>query len=399
MTRTLLVTPLLAMVLAACGVGATGGGGEERQTPAATGSAGTVTSPVTSPATSPAQAGETAGGPSATPTGPEPTHCPNGELIPAVDSPAVHADPVVIPEAKVGGTTIPAVTIPGVDIPAVHIPAQCTEIAPAPGGCLGAASIPPVSIPAVEIPAVEIPGVNAGGIKLSPVRAQGERAEAKRASGVSTPEVCQVKPKNGGIVPFVIRPFIIRPFIIRSFVIRSSIIRPSACNKQNECLPAVEVPAVEVPAVEVPAVEIPAAELKAYEVGKSEVLEGEDSIAFSIEADVLFDFDSATVKPEAAAELGRVAREIGKKAGKDARIDVDGHTDAKGEDAHNQPLSERRARAVVDWLADEGGLDRSRLKARGYGESKPVAPNTKADGSDDPEGRAKNRRVVVSTAT
>ncbi|MFG1969803.1 OmpA family protein [Nonomuraea fuscirosea] len=395
MSRTLLVTPLLALVLAACGVGATGGGGEERQTPAATGTAAGRTT------ASPARTAGTTGSPdaSASPTGPEPSHCPNGELIPAVDSPAVHADPVVIPEAKLGGTTIPAVTVPGVDIPALHIPAQCTEITPAPGGCLGAASIPPVSIPAVEIPQVEIPGVNAGGIKLDPVRAEGRRAEGKHAEGVSTPEVCQVKPKNGGIVPFVIRPFIIRPFIIRSFVIRSSIIRPSACNEQNECLPAVEVPAVEVPGVEVPGVEIPGAELKGYEVGESEVLEGEDSIAFSIRADVLFDFDSATVKPEAAAELRRVAREIGRKAGPDARIDVDGHTDGKGEDAHNQPLSERRARAVVEWLADEGGLDRSRLKARGYGESKPIAPNTKADGSDNPAGRAKNRRVVVSTAT
>ncbi|MGP4100080.1 OmpA family protein [Nonomuraea sp. KM90] len=321
-----------------------------------------------------------------------------------MDSPAVHADPVVIPEAKVGGTVIPAVTIPGVDIPALHIPAQCTEIASAPGGCLGAASIPPVSIPAVEIPPVEIPGVNAGGIKLDPVRADGKRAEEQRAEGVSTPEVCQVKPKAGGTVPYVIRPFIIRPFIIRPFLIRPFLIRPGACNDRNECVPAVEVPAVEVPAVEVGAVEvgaveIPAAELKSYEVGKSEVLQGDDSIAFSIKADVLFDFDKATIKPAAAAELRRIAQEIEEKAAAGAPIAVDGHTDTKGEDSYNQPLSERRAQAVVEWLAAEGGLARSRLKARGYGEAKPVAPNTKPNGSDDPAGRAKNRRVVVSTTT
>ncbi|WP_188197685.1 OmpA family protein [Nonomuraea sp. SYSU D8015] len=390
MTRTRLLPPLLVLVLAVCGVGTTGGSGEERHTPARASSpsaAATTEAPGSPPSSAP------------TPTGPEPTSCPNGKLIPAVDSPAVHAEKVVIPEAKIGGATIPAVTIPGVDIPAVHIPAQCTEIAPAPGGCLGAASIPPVSIPAVEIPPAEIPGVNAGGIKLDPVRADRTRAEAVHAEGVSTPEVCQVEPQGGGIVPLVIRPHIIRPLIIRPLVIRPLIIRPSACNEQNECIPAAEVPAVEVPAIEVPAVEIPAAELKAYEIGKSEVLEGDGSIAFSITTDVLFDFDSATIKPAAAAELRRIARQIEGRAEARATINVEGHTDAKGDDSHNQPLSARRAQAVAEWLATEGGLARSRLKARGYGETKPVAPNTKADGSDNPAGRAKNRRVVVSTAT
>ncbi|WP_336211424.1 hypothetical protein [Nonomuraea sp. LPB2021202275-12-8] len=54
------------------------------------------------------------------------------------------------------------------------------------------------------------------------------------------------------------------------------------------------------PGVEVPGVEIPGAELKSYEVGKSEVFEGDGSIAYALKADVLFDFDSATVKPAAA---------------------------------------------------------------------------------------------------
>ncbi|MGP3931965.1 OmpA family protein [Nonomuraea sp. KM88] len=387
-TSSRLLLPVVALALASCSLSHTGGSGEERQPPA-------------SASRSPASAATTPPGAPATPspTGPEPSSCPNGELIPAVEVPAVHADPVVVPEAKVGGEVVPAVTIPGVDIPAVRIPAQCTEVAPAPGGCLGAASIPPVSIPAVRIPPVEIPGVDAGGIKLDPVRAEGVSAPAQSAQGVSTPEVCQAEPKDGGVVPFVIRPFIIRPFVIRPFVIRRSIIRPEGCNARRECIPAVEVPAVEAPGVEVPGVEIPGAELKGYEVGRSQVFEGKDSIAFALEADVLFDFDSADIKPSAAAELKKVARRVAEEAGDGVTIHVDGHTDAKGDVAHNQPLSERRARAVADWLATEGGLPEARLVARGFGESKPAAPNTTADGSDNPAGRAKNRRVVISART
>ncbi|MEU8244805.1 OmpA family protein [Nonomuraea sp. NPDC048916] len=378
------VTVVVAM-LASCGLmpeRPVAGGGEERQQPSSqvTGSAPTPT-------------------PGATTGGPEPTSCPNGRLIPAVEIPAVHADPVLIPEAKIGGEVIPAVTIPGVDIPAQRVPAQCTEIKPAPGGCLGAASIPPTMIPGVEIPPVEIPGVDAGGIKLAPVRAEGGKAEAQYAEGVSTPEVCQVKPKDGGLVPFVIRPFLVRPFLVRPFLVRRFLIRPSACNAQRECIPAVEVPGLSVPGVNVPGVDIPGAELKSYEIGKSEVYEGDGSIAYNIKADVLFDFDSATIKPGAVAALKQIAGQITAKGANGAPIRVDGHTDAKGDDSHNQPLSERRAQAVVDWLATKGGIQRSLLRATGYGESKPVVPNTKADGSDDPAGRAKNRRVVISVAT
>ncbi|MFC4060894.1 OmpA family protein [Planomonospora corallina] len=399
--RTALLTPLIALVLASCAATATGGDGESHRSPAPPSrtAAPAATAPQGAAATSGSSAAASGGSAVPATTGPEPTSCPNGTLIPAVEVPAVHADPVVIPEARIGGETIPSVTIPGVDIPATRIPAQCTEIAPAPGGCLGAASIPPVSIPAVEIPPVEIPGVDAGGIKLDPVRAEGVRAEAVHAQGVSTPEVCQVVPEGGGRVPYVRRDYIRRDYIRRDYIRRDYIRRPGACNEQRECIPAVEVPAVEVRAVEVRAVEIPAAELKAYEIGESEVLEGGGSIAFAVKADVLFDFDSAAIKPEAAAELRRVARQITEKAASGAAVQVDGHTDARGDDAHNQTLSERRARAVADWLATEGGVPRARLEARGYGETKPVTPNTKADGSDDPAGRAKNRRVVISTTT
>ncbi|MBW1660432.1 MAG: OmpA family protein, partial [Deltaproteobacteria bacterium] len=73
----------------------------------------------------------------------------------------------------------------------------------------------------------------------------------------------------------------------------------------------------------------------------------------------------------------------------------EGHTDSKGSEEYNLALSQRRADSVKVWLIEEGGLKGITIITKGYGESKPVAPNTKPDGSDNPEGRAKNRRVEI----
>ena len=73
-------------------------------------------------------------------------------------------------------------------------------------------------------------------------------------------------------------------------------------------------------------------------------------------------------------------------------IEISGHTDSKGSDSYNQKLSEARAKAVVDYLI-RNGIARDRLSAKGYGESLPVEPNENPDGTDNPEGREKNRRT------
>jgi len=101
---------------------------------------------------------------------------------------------------------------------------------------------------------------------------------------------------------------------------------------------------------------------------------------------VNFDFDKATIRPDAAPILEEAARAIQEEPSID--VSVEGHTDAIGTDAYNQGLSERRADAVRDRLV-ELGVSPSRLSARGYGESEPVASNT----TD--EGRAQNRRVEL----
>jgi outer membrane protein OmpA-like peptidoglycan-associated protein len=112
----------------------------------------------------------------------------------------------------------------------------------------------------------------------------------------------------------------------------------------------------------------------------------------SVVADALFDFDKSSLRPEAEDTLTAAGPEIAKLGGKPSRIE--GHTDAKGSDAYNQRLSEARATTVRAWLAGHGMVPAS-TPIRGYGKTKPVAPNTTADGRDDPDGRQKNRRVEV----
>ena len=80
------------------------------------------------------------------------------------------------------------------------------------------------------------------------------------------------------------------------------------------------------------------------------------------------------------------------------RVRVEGHTDSKGSDAYNQRLSQRRAEAVVKYLIGKG-IDPSRLEAVGFGEGRPIAPNQNPDGSDNPTGRAKNRRTEFHVIT
>lgn len=109
---------------------------------------------------------------------------------------------------------------------------------------------------------------------------------------------------------------------------------------------------------------------------------------------VNFDFDKSTLRPDAVAILNE-AIEILKRY-PDLKVEVAGHTDSIGTDAYNQGLSERRARAVYDYLTGNG-IDASRLVGpNGYGESRPIAPNTNPDGSDNPEGRAQNRRTELN---
>lgn len=116
----------------------------------------------------------------------------------------------------------------------------------------------------------------------------------------------------------------------------------------------------------------------------------EGVIVIDLPADVLFDFDKATIRADAEPALARAAELL--KSYPTAQVGIGGHTDAKGDDAYNEGLSLRRARAVAARLQSAAGRT---LGAEGFGERRPVAANVKLDGSDDPDGRQKNRRVEI----
>jgi outer membrane protein OmpA-like peptidoglycan-associated protein len=113
---------------------------------------------------------------------------------------------------------------------------------------------------------------------------------------------------------------------------------------------------------------------------------------FLVGADALFEFDKATLTPDAEETL-EALRPLLAEAGR-RPVRVEGHTDAKGSEEYNQTLSEKRAQAVKDWLMAHGVIP-AESPTQGFGEQRPVAPNSRPDGSDDPAGRQKNRRVEV----
>jgi OOP family OmpA-OmpF porin len=109
---------------------------------------------------------------------------------------------------------------------------------------------------------------------------------------------------------------------------------------------------------------------------------------------VNFDFDKATLRPDAIANLEDAVGILN--AHPDMRVEVAGHTDSIGTAEYNQDLSQRRARAVYDYLTSHG-VDANRISGpNGYGEGRPIAPNTNPDGTDNPEGRARNRRTELN---
>jgi len=101
---------------------------------------------------------------------------------------------------------------------------------------------------------------------------------------------------------------------------------------------------------------------------------------------IFFDSDSDKLRPESTPVLTELLTALTDHA--DLKVQIEGHTDSQGEDAHNQDLSERRAAAVVAYLR-ANGITAARLSSTGKGESAPVADNGTA------EGRQENRRVVI----
>ncbi|MCO6499986.1 MAG: OmpA family protein [Vicingus serpentipes] len=106
---------------------------------------------------------------------------------------------------------------------------------------------------------------------------------------------------------------------------------------------------------------------------------------------VLYEYRSAEINELAAQELNKLVLIL--KKNKDIGVELSSHTDSKGSDSYNMELSQQRAEKAVEYVVSKG-IDKNRIKAKGYGETQPVAPNEFPNGKDNPEGRAKNRRTV-----
>ena len=113
-------------------------------------------------------------------------------------------------------------------------------------------------------------------------------------------------------------------------------------------------------------------------------------VVIQLPGSILFDFDSAAIRPDAERALDDVRQVIASYAGRPVR--VEGHTDSVASDEYNLRLSQERASSVANWLIARG-VERSRLTPLGAGEAKPVA------GNDTAEGRQKNRRVEIVIST
>lgn len=112
----------------------------------------------------------------------------------------------------------------------------------------------------------------------------------------------------------------------------------------------------------------------------------QDVLAVTFKSDVMFDVDSAVLKPGGYDEIDRVATVLTKYP--QTRLQIEGHTDSTGNEFYNQQLSERRAQAVAMAL-QQRGVHPSRIQAVGFGETRPIA------GNDNPGGRQLNRRVTI----
>jgi outer membrane protein OmpA-like peptidoglycan-associated protein len=159
--------------------------------------------------------------------------------------------------------------------------------------------------------------------------------------------------------------------------------RAAACCGVPEATPAAPPPPAPSDATaEPPAPPAPAQETAA-ETTAPPAPPAEDDCPRTIDADVAFASNTATLTAAGRDLLGDLAHCLD-----EGSFEVAGHADSSGNDAINAPLAEARARAVVDFLVARG-VDAGRLSARGYGSTRPVADNAT------PEGRAKNRRVEI----
>ncbi len=337
---------------------------------------------------------------------------PNPECAPGADRtitelPDAPVDAVVVPDhdlgaQALGGETIPAVHIPGFTIPEHIVDGGCIVQYAAPGGCVGAVEITGVTLPDVVIPGLVIEPVVVEGEEVAP----GIEQKAVTLEGATSPTVrreqtCAVETtaRTGG-VPALFRERLVREAATRPAGERPFIRRHPIC-VEGSCSVPLGIDQVVVPVLVFNEVWMPDLVVLVNVVAgapEAAVVETPGQTSYTAPADVLFDFGEATLRPDAIPSLQAIVAAIAV-APPDTSLLVEGHTDDVGDEATNDELSRARAQAVTDWLVTDGGIAADRITTSGLGEHVPVAPNVLEDGSDNPGGRALNRRVVISVVT
>ncbi len=176
--------------------------------------------------------------------------------------------------------------------------------------------------------------------------------------------------------PTISQPTIPQPTIPQPTIPQPTIPQPT--------IPHPTIPQPTIPQVTFPEVTIPNVTIQ----------QDNTTTIYTLPADVLFDFDKATIRPDAASALQQISSSIAKRFS-NPRLEIDGHTDSVGSDAYNLNLSQQRAESVKQWLITNKNMKPDQLSVKGLGETRPVAPNTNSDGSDNPQGRQQNRRVEI----
>lgn len=272
-------------------------------------------------------------------------------------------------------TGVPELNVPDVNLPDTTGEAGCIVEYAAPAGCLGAVEITNAVLPGLTIPGFTINDRNG-------VQRQGRELlrEAMIVEGRKLEPKCQVTKAGSRVTAGVVRAGMIRAGAVQAGMVRAGMVNPGGGT----------VPALTVPAATIPAATQPAKTLPARVSDTTTTLDGDNEKAYSAKADVFFDYDKSNLKPAARKILDAIVKDIAKVSPNGA-VRVEGHTDSDGSTSYNQSLSERRAKAVADYLRSKG-IAASRITSRGYGETVPAAPNTSKSN------KAENRRVVIAVA-
>jgi outer membrane protein OmpA-like peptidoglycan-associated protein len=287
---------------------------------------------------------------------------------------------VVVPALTYDDNGVQKTALEGFTVPAQLISAGCVIQYDAPGGCLGAVKITGATIPPVTIPSSVLAG--------SQQEFAGVTVAGSKAPAVTSPQICQVETK--GVLPTVTRKG-----VVRRGISRNGAARPGGFVKGDGTVPDLRIQTVKVPEVKLPDVDVDPARLESRKLpgqDKVDVFTGEGKTSYVAPGDVLFDTDQATIRPDAAKALHAIAMKI-QAASPTAKLRVEGHTDDRGDATYGLRLSERRARAVAQYLIGTEHFAAARITTKGFGETAPAVPNT----SD--ANRQKNRRVVITVAS